>query len=42
VDAVTACKKRVRTTPGVAVARIYVEPDFGRRETAVEAVPPSD
>jgi len=42
VDAINACEKRVRTTPGVAVARIYVEPDFGRRETAVEAVPPTD
>jgi len=42
VHAINACEERVRATPGLGVARIYVEPDFGRRETVVEAAPPSE
>src|SRR5215217_5603085 len=42
VDAINACEERVRATPGVGVARIYVEPDFGRRESVVEAAPTSE
>jgi cation diffusion facilitator family transporter len=40
VDVIDACEERVRATPGVKVARIYVEPDIGVRETIVQAAPP--
>jgi cation diffusion facilitator family transporter len=39
VDAVNACERRVRATPGLADARIYVEPDIGLPESVAEAGP---
>src|SRR4051812_17012441 len=39
VEAIDDAEARVRATPGVGAARIYVEPDFGRRESVVEAAP---
>ena len=43
VDAINAAEARVRATPGLGNARIYVEPDFGQRESIVEAAPhPAD
>jgi cation diffusion facilitator family transporter len=39
VAAINDCERRVRATPGVGRARIYVEPDVGARETVVEAAP---
>src|SRR4051812_1915131 len=39
VEAIDACERRIRTATGVGRARIYVEPDIGRRESVVEAAP---
>ena len=39
VEAINACEQRVRTIAGAAVARIYIEPDIGGRESVVEAAP---
>lgn len=39
VRAIDACERGVRATPGLGNARIYVEPDIGRRESIVEAAP---
>jgi cation diffusion facilitator family transporter len=39
VRAINDCERAVRATPGLASARIYVEPDIGRRESIIEAAP---
>jgi cation diffusion facilitator family transporter len=39
LDAINACERNVRATAGAAVARIYVEPDIGERESIAEAAP---
>jgi cation diffusion facilitator family transporter len=39
VEAINACEQRVRAIPGAGVARIYIEPDIGGRESVVEAAP---
>jgi cation diffusion facilitator family transporter len=39
VDMINACEQRVRAIAGVGVARIYVEPDIGTRESIADAAP---
>jgi hypothetical protein len=39
VEAIDACERSVRAAAGAGAARIYVEPDIGRRESVVEAAP---
>ena len=40
VEAINACERRVRAIPGAGIARIYVEPDIGERESVAEAAAP--
>lgn len=39
VEAIDGCERRVRAAVSVERIRVYVEPDFGPRESVVEAVP---
>jgi cation diffusion facilitator family transporter len=39
VEAIDACEARVRAIPGAGIARIYIEPDIGGRESLAEAAP---
>jgi cation diffusion facilitator family transporter len=40
VETINLCEERVRASAGVGVARIYVEPDIGVRESVHDAAPP--
>jgi cation diffusion facilitator family transporter len=39
VEAIDACEQRVRATAGAELARIYIEPDIGARESIAQAAP---
>ncbi len=39
VEAINTCEQRIRATAGVGNARIYIEPDFGDRESITEPAP---
>ena len=39
VEAINAAEQRMRAIPGAGIARIYIEPDVGERESVAEASP---